>query len=317
MTATLNLTIVLPKPPIKQAKLYINGQWRSASDGKTRPTISPITETAIADIPEASEQDIEDAIVAARRAFDEGPWPKMTGHERQKILTRVSELSEYYADMDSAIANAFFGIFYNQGGICTAGSRLLVERSIHDAVVDGLVNYVSQIKLGNPLDPEVLFGPLADARQLEKVMQYVKIGQQDGATLRYGGERFYPDGSNGKGYYFQPTIFTNATNEMRIAQEEIFGPVLTVIPFDTEAEAIRIANDTNFGLASGVHTRDIKKAMRVASAMQAGTCWINCYNIFDASVPFGGYKSSGFGRENGKEVMEDYTHTKAIWIDLS
>ena len=502
MTATLNLTIALPKPPIKQAKLYINGQWRSASDGKTRPTISPITETAIADIPEASEQDVEDAIVAARRAFDEGPWPKMTGHERQKILTRVSELSEYYAndlalcetldmgkpiyfakaidahavadlfryyagmapeidgvtrlvapppeytrkhvtivreplgvvaaitpfnlpsvlaatkiapalaagntvihkpasntplsaiklaeifeeaglpagvynlvtgsgakvgdqlvkhpainkisftgstevgmsiirntadtlkkttmelggksanivfadaDFKSAIANAFFGIFYNQGGICTAGSRLLVERSIHDAVVDGLVNYVSQIKLGNPLDPKVLFGPLADSRQLEKVMQYVEIGQQDGATLRYGGERFYPDGSNGKGYYFQPTIFTNATNEMRIAQEEIFGPVLTVIPFDTEAEAIRIANDTNFGLASGVHTRDIKKAMRVASAMQAGTCWINCYNIFDASVPFGGYKSSGFGRENGKEVMEDYTHTKAIWIDL-
>jgi aldehyde dehydrogenase (NAD+) len=503
MTATVNLTIALPKPPIKQAKLYINGQWRSASDGKTRPTISPITETAIADIPEASEQDVEDAIIAARHAFDEGPWPKMTGHERQRILTRVSERIEHYADdlalcetldmgkaiyfakaidvriladlfryyagmapeidgttrlvapppeytpkhvtivreplgvvaaitpfnfplilagtkiapalaagntvihkpasntplsaiklaeifeeaglpagvynlvtgsggrvgdqlvkhpainkisftgsaevgmsiirnsadtlkkttmelggksanivfadadLKSAIANAFFGIFYNKGEVCTAGSRLLVERSIHDEVVDGLVNYVSQIKLGNPLNPEVLFGPLADAGQLEKVMQYVEIGQQDGATLRYGGERFYPDGSNGKGYYFQPTIFTNATNEMRIAQEEIFGPILTVIPFDTEAEAIRIANGTDFGLASGVHTRDIKKAMRVANAMQAGTCWINCYNIFDASVSFGGYKSSGFGRENGKEVMENYTHTKAIWIDLS
>jgi acyl-CoA reductase-like NAD-dependent aldehyde dehydrogenase len=503
MTATINSTIALPKPPIKQAKLYINGQWRSASDGKTRPTISPINETAIADIPEASEQDVEDAILAARRAFDEGTWAKMTGHERQKILTRVAELIEKYADdlalcetldmgkaiyfaktidvylladlfryyagmapeidgvtrlvspppehtpkhvtivreplgvvaaitpfnfpliltgtkiapalaagntvihkpasatplsaiklaeifdeaglppgvynmvtgsgsrvgdrlvkhpaidkisftgstevginiirnsadtlkkttmelggksanivfadadLESAIANAFFGIFYNKGEMCSAGSRLLIERSIHDVVVDGLVNYVSQIKMGNPLDPEVLFGPLADAEQLKKVMQYVEYGKQDGATLRYGGDRFYPDGSNGKGYYFQPTIFTNATNEMRIAREEIFGPVLTVIPFDTEAEAIRIANGTNYGLASGVHTRDIKKAMRVANAMQTGTCWINCYNIYDVSVPFGGYKASGFGRENGKEVMENYTQTKSIWIDLS
>jgi acyl-CoA reductase-like NAD-dependent aldehyde dehydrogenase len=457
----------------------------------------------IADIPEASEQDVEDAILAARRAFDNGSWAKMTGHERQQILTRVAELIEKYADdlalcetldmgkaiyfaktidahlladffryyagmapeidgvtrqvapppeytpkhvtivreplgvvaaitpfnfplilagtkiaaalaagntvihkpanitplsaiklaeifeeaglpagaynlitgsggrvgdqlvkhpaidkisftgstevgtsiirnsadtlkkttmelggksanivfadadLESAIANAFFGIFYNKGEICTAGSRLLLERSIHDAVVDGLVNYISQIKMGNPLDPEVLFGPLADAGQLEKVMQYVEYGKQDGATLRYGGERFYPDSSNGKGYYFQPTIFINATNEMRIAQEEIFGPVLTVIPFDTEEEAIRIANGTNFGLASGVHTRDIKKAMRVANAMQAGTCWINCYNVFDASVPLGGYKASGYGRELGKEVMENYTHTKSIWIDLS
>ena len=221
------------------------------------------------------------------------------------------------ADLDSAIANAFFGIFFNQGEACSAGSRLLVERSIHDAIVDGLVNYASQIKIGNPLDPDVLVGPLVDAGQLQKVMEYVEYGKQDGATLHYGGERFYPDGTHGKGYYFQPTIFTNATNEMRIAQEEIFGPVLTVIPFDTEEEAIRIANNSNYGLASGVHTRDMKKALRVANAMQAGACWINCYNIYDVSVPFGGYKASGFGRENGKEVMENYTQTKSIWIDLS
>lgn len=167
--------------------------------------------------------------------------------------------------------------------------------------------------MGNPLEPDVLFGPSADAGQLKKVMHYVEYGKQDGATLRYGGERFYSDGTDNKGYYFQPTIFTNATNEMRIAQEEIFGPVLTVIPFDTEEEAVRIANGTNYGLASGVHTRDIKKAMRVANAMQAGgTCWINCYNVYDVSVSFGGYKASGFRRENGKEVMENYTHTNSI-----
>lgn len=170
--------------------------------------------------------------------------------------------------------------------------------------------------MGNPVDPEVVFGPLADKNQFEKVSEYVKIGQQEGAKLRIGGKPFDPDGT-GKGYYFEPTIFTNATNDMRIAQEEIFGPVLTVIPFDTEEEAISIANGTEFGLASAVHTRDIKKAFRVANAMKAGTCWINTYNIFDVSVPFGGFKSSGFGRECGPEVMENYTHTKSIWVDLS
>jgi len=156
--------------------------------------------------------------------------------------------------------------FYNKGEICSAGSRLLLERSIHDAVVDGLVNYVSQIKMGNPLDPDVLFGPLADAEQLKK--DAVRgVWQAGWRNFTLWWERFYPDGTDGKGYYFQPTIFTNASNEMRIAQEEIFGPVLTVIPFDTEAEAIRIANGTNYGLASGVHTATLRK-LRVANAMQ-------------------------------------------------
>ena len=490
-------------PPIRAAKLFIGGQWRDSASGETRPTINPATEEAIIEIPMATAEDVEDAVKAARRAFDEGAWPQMSGQERQRILTKAAELIEtqaddlalcetldmgkaiqfsktidakvaadlfYYfagmapeidggtrfaapppnhtphhvtimreplgvvgaitpfnfplllaatkiapalavgntvvhkpasatplsaiklaeilqaaglpegvfnmvtgpggrvgdqltkhpaidkigftgsteigqgiirnsaetvkkvtmelggksaniifadADMAVAIQNAFFGIFYNKGEVCTGGSRLLVERSVYDEVVDGLVSFLGGIKMGDPLDPEVLFGPLADAGQLKKVETYVGYGHEDGATLRAGGERFFPEGSNGKGYYYLPTIFTDATNDMRIAQEEIFGPVLTVIPFDTEEAAIRLANNTSYGLASAVQTRDIKKAFRVARAMKAGTCWINTYNIFDALIPFGGFKASGYGRECGPEAMENYTHTKSIWVDLS
>lgn len=221
------------------------------------------------------------------------------------------------ADLEAAIKNAFFGIFYNKGEICTAGSRLLVERKVYADVVDGLVAFVKGVKKGNPLDPEVLFGPMSDAGQLNKMEEYVTIGKADGATLRIGGQRFSPEDSDGKGYYFEPTIFIDASNDMRIAQEEIFGPILTVIPFDGEAEAIRLANGTAYGLASGVQTRDIKKAMRVALAMEAGTCWVNCYNVFDAAVPFGGVKQSGYGREGGPEGLQEYLETKYVALNLA
>lgn len=495
------MTIAPPPVPVKNAKLFIDGKWRDSADGRTKPTINPATEQATAEIPMATAADVNDAILAARKAFDEGPWPRMSGQERGRVLIRAAELMEakarelalcetldmgkaiyfaenidagimsdllrYYAgmageiqgavrlvspppdrkpmtamvvrepvgvigmitpfnfpllqagakiapalaagntivhkpasatplsaikmaeifeeaglppgcynvvagpgdvvgdaivlhpavnkisftgsteigkqitrqsadtvkkltmelggksanivfadaDLEAAVKNAFFGIFYNKGEICTAGSRLLVERPVYDAIVDGLIDYVGGIKKGDPLDPEVLFGPMADAGQLRKMEEYTAIGQADGATLRLGGKRFSPEGSGGKGYYFEPTIFTNARNDMRIAQEEIFGPILTVIPFEGEEEAIRIANGIGYGLASGVQTRDIGKAMRVAMAMEAGTCWINCYNVFDAAVPFGGVKMSGYGRECGPEVMESYTHTKSIWIN--
>lgn len=490
-----------PSAPIKAAKLFIGGSWRDSADGKTKPTINPATEEATAEIPMATARDVNDAILAARKAFDEGPWPRMSGMERQKVLERaaalfdekarelalcetldmgkaiyfaetidvgiMSDLLRYYAGMASelqgatrivspppdrkpmqtmivrepvgvigmitpfnfpllqagakiapalaagntvvhkpasatplsaikmaeifeqaglprgcynvvtgpggvvgdaivthkavnkisftgstsvgqritrqsadtvkkltmelggksahivfadadkkaAVQNAFFGVFYNKGEICTAGSRLMVESSAYEEIVDGLVTYLDTVKMGNPLDPEVMFGPMADAGQFEKMQEYVQIGLKEGATLRAGGEPFSPEGSNGRGYYFQPTVFTDVHNDMRIAQEEIFGPVLSVIPFETEEEAIRLANGTQYGLASGVQTRDIKKAMRVAMAMEAGTCWINTYNMFDAAVPFGGVKMSGYGRECGPEVMEAYTHTKSIWIN--
>ncbi|WP_299410332.1 aldehyde dehydrogenase [uncultured Roseobacter sp.] len=219
------------------------------------------------------------------------------------------------ADMDVAIQNAIFGIFYNKGEICTAGSRLLVERKALDTVLDALVQAVSDLIIGDPLHHDTFLGPMADKGQLEKVESYVKAGREAGADLRYGGERVQPDGLGGKGWFHQPTIFLGR-NDMAIAQEEIFGPVLTVIPFEDEADAIRIANDTAFGLASGVQTSDMAKALRVASALKAGTCWINSYNYFDVSVPFGGVKQSGFGRECGREALENYTQMKSIWLPV-
>ena len=221
------------------------------------------------------------------------------------------------ADLDAAVNHAFFGIFYNKGEICTAGSRLLVERGVYDEVLERLVAQAAAVVPGDPLDPTTFFGPLAHRGQFDKVSSYVEIGKAEGARLAVGGERFIPTATADGGLYYLPTIFADVDNRMRIAQEEIFGPVLSVIPFDTEQEALALANDISFGLASGVHTRDIKKAHRVAHGIKAGTVWINTYNQFDTTTPFGGYKASGFGRESGSEVLENYTQLKSVWVDLS
>ncbi|MEY9964391.1 aldehyde dehydrogenase (NAD+) [Streptacidiphilus sp. MAP12-16] len=221
------------------------------------------------------------------------------------------------ADLDAAVQHAFFGIFYNKGEICTAGSRLLVQREVYDQVLEALVAQAVAVVPGDPLDPATFFGPLAHRGQFEKVSSYVEIGQSEGAKLVAGGRPFHPTATPDGGLYYLPTIFADVDNAMRIAQEEIFGPVLCVIPFDTEEQALQIANGTAFGLASGVHTRDIKKAHRVAAGLKAGTVWINTYNQFDTTTPFGGYKASGFGRESGSEVLENYTQLKSVWVDLS
>ncbi len=216
------------------------------------------------------------------------------------------------ADFEAAIDGALIGIFAGAGEVCSAGSRLLVERSIHDRFVGELVSRAMAIKVGDPLDAESEMGPLVNKQQLDKVEDYVRIGQEEGATLATGGRRL-----SGSGFYYEPTIFVNVDNSMRIAQEEIFGPVLVVIPFDTEEEAVRIANDTIYGLAGAVWTKDVTRAMRVIKAMRVGITWVNTYHPTYSEAPWGGYKQSGIGRELGSFGLDEYTEVKQINIDLT
>jgi acyl-CoA reductase-like NAD-dependent aldehyde dehydrogenase len=215
------------------------------------------------------------------------------------------------ADQDQAVKGVVSGIFAASGQSCQAGSRLLLQRSIHDAFVEKLVAFMKDVKLGDPSSPDTQIGPIATRPQFEKVMGYIDIAKQEGAHCVLGG-RSRPD--LGAGQFVEPTIFTGVRNDMRIAQEEVFGPVLAVIPFDDEADAIRIGNDVPFGLAAAVWTKDLKRAMLLADKLQAGTVWVNNYRATSFTSPFGGYKESGIGRESGTETIREYLHTKCVWI---
>ena len=215
------------------------------------------------------------------------------------------------ADLDAAAAGAHFGLYFNQGQCCCAGSRLFVEDNIHDDLIDRLVAMNGERKLGDPFDPETEQGPQVDQDQFDKVLKYVDYGKQDGAKCLTGGKRF-----GDKGYYVEPTLFTNVTDDMRIARDEIFGPVMSVLKFSDVDEIARRANDTNFGLAAAVWTRDVAKAHRFASKVRAGTVWVNCYDVFDAAAPFGGFKQSGLGRELGEAGLEAYTESKTVTVAL-
>ena len=214
-------------------------------------------------------------------------------------------------DIESAITGAANAIFFNHGQCCCAGSRLLVEKDIFDDVVSGVADRAKKIKLGPGLDPKSEMGPLVSEEQLRRVTNYMHQGKQEGACYVTGGEK-----AGDRGYFVQPTVARDVKPEMSIVREEIFGPVVVAEPFTKFEEVVPRANNTHYGLAAGIWTRDISKAHRVAAELKAGTVWINCYNIFDAALPFGGYKQSGWGREMGHAVLEHYTETKAVIIGL-
>ena len=218
-------------------------------------------------------------------------------------------------DLERALSGCMGSVFFNQGQVCCAGTRLFVERPIYEEFVSKLSDKAKKIKVGPGLSEETQMGPLVSDDQLKRVTGYLEIGKKEGAKPVCGGDRA-KDGELSKGYFVQPTVFSNVNNKMRIAQEEIFGPVVSAIPFKDVNDAVFQGNDTTYGLSAGVWTKDIKKAHAVAAALKAGTVWVNCYNVFDSCAPFGGYKQSGFGREGGIHALELYTQIKTVWMNL-
>ncbi|GIU95985.1 MAG: aldehyde dehydrogenase [Gaiellaceae bacterium] len=216
-------------------------------------------------------------------------------------------------DLDAAATAAAWGVFYNQGEVCNAASRLLVHADVKDELLEKIVGVASRIRPGDPLDPTTRMGAIVDETQLRRVLAYIEAGKEEGATLHAGGSRVLEETG---GYFVEPTIFDAVSNDMTIAREEIFGPVLSTISFTDEEEAIAIANDTVYGLAAGVWTNDVNRAHRAARAIRAGVVWVNTFDMGDISSPFGGFKQSGFGRDKSLHAMEKFTDRKAVWIQL-
>ncbi|MBU6461953.1 MAG: aldehyde dehydrogenase family protein [Bradyrhizobium sp.] len=217
------------------------------------------------------------------------------------------------ADLDAAVPGAAMAVFANSGQICSAGTRLFVEHKVYDEFVGRVAEYGKKLQVGNGLDPNTQIGPLVSEQQLERVSGYLAIGQKEGAKALAGGARL-TEGALSKGYFVPPTVFANVQDNMRIAQEEIFGPVISAISFKDSDDLIQRANATTFGLGSGVWTTNVSKAVKVSKALRAGSVWVNCYQTMDPAVPFGGYKMSGYGRESGKQHLEEYLNVKAVWI---
>jgi len=220
------------------------------------------------------------------------------------------------ADLDQAVKGVVSGIFAATGQTCIAGSRALIHRPIHKEFVERLLDLAKTARMGNPLDASTQVGPVTTRPQYEKVLDYIRIAKEEGAVCRLGGAAAQRE-ECGSGWFVEPTIFTDVNPQMRIANEEVFGPVLSVIPFDDEDEAVRIANNTVYGLAAGVWTQSIRRALMMSERLEAGTVWVNTYRAVSYMSPFGGYKRSGIGRESGIEGIRDYLQTKSVWIDIA
>ncbi len=297
---------------------------------------TPLTALAVARL--AQEVGFPDGVVNVVPGFGETAGAALTGHmdvdkvaftgegatgkivmtaAAQSNLKRVSlELGGKSpniifadADLDAATEGAYFGLFFNQGQCCCAGSRLFVEEKVHDELVDRLLQKAKKQKVGDPFDPETTQGPQVSQEQMEKILGYIESGKKQGAHCLTGGGRL-----GNKGYFVEPTLFANVKDDMKIAQEEIFGPVMNVLKFKNVDEVIERGNRTSYGLAAAVWTKDITKALRIANSVRAGTVWVNCYDVFDAAAPFGGYKQSGIGRELGEYALELYTEVKTVTV---